>query len=69
MDELTQSAKELLAIHILKEFGCFDEAIRMAKASPYTQDLKGLPSKSVDYLKLQMRQALRTIDGRDPTDK
>lgn len=66
MDKLSQSAKELLAINILKEFGIFDEAIRIAKEDKDgVQDLKLLPTKSIDYLEERMLKAIEMIDEDD----
>ena len=62
MDTLTQSAKELLAIQTLKELGCFDEAIRIAKNSKDTQNTEGLPFESISYLVAQMNNAIKTIE-------
>lgn len=63
MENLSQNAKELLALAALKEFGCFEEAISLAKAEKL--DPKGLPSVSLDYLANRMRVALATLDEAD----
>lgn len=62
MDELTQSAKELLAINILKEFGCFEEVIRLSQNTENPQPLTGLPKESIEYLTSQMQNAMNAID-------
>lgn len=60
MNKLTQNAKELLAIQILKEFGCFEEAKVIAKANK--TDLKGMPEDSIKYLTIRLAFALEAID-------
>lgn len=66
MGDLNQNAKELLAIAILKEFGCFDEAKKLAKDNQGNPlDLKGLPSQSIDYLLNRFELALQTMNQED----
>lgn len=60
MENLSQNAKELLALATIKELGCFEEAISLAKAEKL--DPKGLPTASLEYLANRMRVALATFD-------
>ena len=60
MELLDKTAKELLAINILKELGCFDEAKRIATKK--NLEPHGLPKDSVSYITNRYLVALEMID-------
>ncbi|OCS32561.1 hypothetical protein AWR29_09555 [Campylobacter fetus subsp. venerealis] len=60
METLSQNAKEQLAIKILEEFGCFEEAKHIA--SKLKLESHGLPEDSVKYITNRYITALEMID-------
>ncbi|WP_081303195.1 hypothetical protein [Campylobacter fetus] len=60
METLSQNAKEQLAIKILEEFGCFNEAIQISSKKSLEPHL--LPQDSVEYITNRYITALEMID-------